>query len=187
MSVHGFPVLGVFNTPGGSLDGYLSAARQTGVATDPPEGLALHWSASVPEGMLAGSLWRSRGEVERFFASALSGAITEVAHQSAASGTSGPDYSYELHPVDGLAVGEISAEFAGRGLGEAAGAVLERGPASELKDPPDGLIMRALFSTAEGPSAYGFWTSAEVAPCDEGDEVIELHTLFTVPEVLDRL
>jgi hypothetical protein len=189
------PALGEMLVLGGTVEGYVDGASRTRIDQVPVDGMVLHWSAELPDGMSTGTLWRSRGQAERFLVEVLAETFTEIAGAEEQFVLPRPDYSYELSSLREFEPGADADLTVDRRLGEAAGAVLvrPRGEARELiitDPPPEGVVAHLV--------AAGGWTDLwldrgalqGVYEADGTDldalEIFPLHTLFVNAGELDQ-
>lgn len=215
-SVDARPVAGSTQTANGDAADYVFAANATRVASDPADGLMLHWAGSIPEGFLTFSAWRDRTYAEQYVTGPLFRALTDLA---AANPAARPDITYSTDDLIGFVSGSDAERAAGRQLGEAGDAVafvstthdgaaadyLKAAETIDLFDhPPAGLVAHAATAADNRLRTFDAWLDAESAlkhysaaaqrlagAAGDGDgfEVLQipLHTIVVVPGELSQL
>ena len=209
------PVAGSTETANGDAADYAFAATATRVATDPAEGLMLHWAGSIPAGFLTFSAWRDRVFAQQYVTGPLFRALTDLADAHPAAR---PDITYSTDDLIGFVRGAHAEQAADRPLGEAGGAVafVATTDGSSVDDylhaaeeiglfdsPPAGLIahaataadgrLRSFDAWLDADSALSHYSAASQTLAVDGDgsgfEVLQipLHTIVVVPAELSQL
>lgn len=193
------PALGAMFVAGGTTDSYIDGASRSGIAEEPVEGMVMHWSAQLADGMITGTLWRERGLAEHFLSEVLANTFTQMSAPESGVRPR-PDYSYELSSIVAFSAGDDAGLALGRELGGAAGAVLVRATEKraevELRgDAPAGMIAHVAAIDGAGvrwvdiwldrAAHRGFYEKAGIDPA--GLETVVLHTLLVNRDELARL
>lgn len=168
--------LGEFAPVPGSMADYEVASDLTGVFSDPPAGLAIHFAGPIDGTVLSGSIWEARQSAREFFVRSAGEGLTELVHRMATAGRNS-DITYKMEEVTALRVGDAASDFVNRPRGEAGSAVLLRTPHLDaLGAARPGLILATVVPTDSGTLHYEF-LDHEPERIGEATELIRLHSL----------
>lgn len=172
------PVIGEFIPAPGTFAEYEIGTDLTGLYSEPPNGLVLHYGAIVEGNLLSGSVWDDAQSALDFFSERAGAGLTEMVRRLAAPGRD-PDLSYKLMPAVATVVGRAADTFDLRPRGEAVGTVLIRRPGAALPDGEDPNLILAVKLGAEDDHTLFEYFASEPPTIPEDASIARLHSLYT--------